>query len=77
MWLWEYLNVWILAGVAAVAGLLLVGDWLLSGWITNLLRNHVEAKRRERFTARGECPDEPRAAPRQRRWERPDESRRR
>jgi hypothetical protein len=48
VWLWDYLNVWILAGVAAVAGLLLVGDWLLSGWITNLLRNHFEAKRRLR-----------------------------
>ena len=48
MWLWEYLNVWILAGVAAVAVLLLFGDWLLTGWIANVLRNHLAAKRRLR-----------------------------
>ncbi len=44
MWLREYLNVWILAGVAAVAVLLLFGDWLLTGWIANVLRNHLAAK---------------------------------
>jgi hypothetical protein len=50
--LWDT-RVWMLGGVVIVIGLLLLGDWLRTGWMTNVIRNHLEAKRRLRRQGRG------------------------
>lgn len=43
---------WTLLGLGALIVVLLIGDWLYGWWITTLLRNRVEAKRRLRREGR-------------------------
>jgi hypothetical protein len=45
---WTVVNLWIVAGVFALAALWAVVDWMISGWISNVLRNYLDAKRRMR-----------------------------
>jgi len=59
MWLPEIVGepdwdrvIWTLIFTGALIGVLLLGDWLRSWWVTNLLRNHIAAKRRLRRDGR-------------------------
>jgi hypothetical protein len=45
---WFFVNVWIVVGTLVLAVLIVIGNWLLTGWITNVLRNYLDAKRRLR-----------------------------
>jgi hypothetical protein len=39
---------WFVIGLAALVVIILIADRLYTGWLTNVLRNHLEAKRRLR-----------------------------
>ena len=40
------LTPWVVLGVAIIAVVIIVGERLYYGWLTNVLRNNLEAKRR-------------------------------
>jgi len=39
---------WILVAAFGIVAVVAIGHWLLTGWMTNVLRNHLDAKRRLR-----------------------------
>jgi hypothetical protein len=45
---WTVFNLWIVGGVLAIAALGVLVDRLMTGWIANVLRNYLDAKRRIR-----------------------------
>jgi len=43
---WLVLNLWLVAAVFVLALLWRLVDWLTTGWMRHVLRNHLDARRR-------------------------------